>query len=61
MNTMETVWELIGAFAFWMFSGFKGNYQDYLREEAGYRSMWLGLVIFFAGVFVMILMVRQVY
>lgn len=38
-----SIW--LGAFFFWLFSGFKGKYRDQLIKEKENRNMWIGYII----------------
>lgn len=49
----QSFFELLGAFATWALSGFKGKYEDQLEEEISNRHSIIGFVFFllvFAGV-----------
>jgi hypothetical protein len=52
--------EMIGAFAVWIFSGFKGKYEDHLGENANYSNAFYGIVFCIVIIILMIAAVRLI-
>ncbi len=35
----------VGGFVFWMLSGFRGKYSEYLIDEKKSRNFWMGYIL----------------
>ena len=57
----SALFEMIGAFTLWTFSGFKGKYENYLEREVNYKTAILGGVIFVVTVMLVILIVKFIF
>lgn len=50
--------EMLGAFAVWAFSGFKGTYQDRLGNNTNYSNAFYGIIFFVVIIALMIVAIR---
>lgn len=54
----SALFETIGAFVGWVFSGCRGKFTDQLGKEVSYRNSFLGIVVSIVAIFCIIIALR---
>jgi hypothetical protein len=55
----RALFELIGAFVRWSFSGFRGKLDNFIGEGVSYRNAFLGMLTFLILVLFIILSIKR--